>query len=370
MYINNEHNSILNTLDLKALNETEILDRAIHAVEREAGARFHVERGHPAHARDPWDAVVRLQPGNRVMLVEVKKWAQHANLGVLINLIKQLPEEGLLAADYVNPAMADKLRQQQVQFIDTAGNAFIDQPPIYIYVTGNRPEKGGPTLTKAAANRAFEPKGLMVIYAFLRHPELVNAPYREIAALSGVAVGTVGGVLTGLKAANHLIDTGAMHRRRLIHRRKLFERWVEAWPEKLKPKQLVGEFIADDPRWWKKIDIRAYDAYWGGEIAAAKYTRYLTPLMATVYLRGGATPLIRDARLRKVTEWTKEEGAQVHLYHAFWHDQLDELNNVPRDDLVDPILVYADLVATGDPRNLEVARRIYDERLAQYFRED
>jgi hypothetical protein len=43
------------------------------------------------------------------------------------------------------------------------------------------------------------------------------------------------------------------------------------------------------------------------------------------------------------------------------------LNN---NQLVHPILIYADLMASGDPRNIETAQIIYEQELAQYFRED
>jgi hypothetical protein len=358
-------------MNRKIGTEQEILDRAIQAVELETGLRIQIERREHPVGDYRVDALVRLEPGDRMLMVEIKKWAQHANLGALINQVKQLPGEGLLAVDYVNPKMADKLRQQQVQFIDAAGNAFINQPPVYVYVTGNRQEERGVMPTKDGAKRAFDPKGLMVIYAFLRNPKLVNAPYREIAEKAGVALGTVGWVLNGLKAAEFIRDKGRKKGRYLIQYRKLLERWVEAWPEKLKPKQLVGEFIADDPYWWKNTDIQEYGGYWGGEIAAAKYTNYLKPQVATVYLpEHGRTQLLRDARLRKATVWTGEGAGTVLIYRPFWPVQLDELDTELRKGLVHPILAYADLVATADPRNLEVARRIYDEYVAQYCRED
>jgi len=352
--------------------ELEILDRAIKAVERETGLRLRTEQWEARLGNRQVDAIVRLEPGNRTLVAEIKKWAQQANFGALISQVKQFPEdEGLLVADYVNPNMADKLRQQGVQFIDAVGNAFINQPPVYVYVTGNRQKERGLMLTKDGAKRAFEPKGLMVIYAFLRYPELVNAPYREIAERAGVAVGTVGWVLNGLKAAQFIRDKGGKKARRLVNYRKLLERWVEAWPEKLKPKQLVGEFIAEDPYWWEEVDIREYDGYWGGEIAAAKYTNYLKPEVATVYLPEHArTRLLRDARLRKATEWTEYKTGAVLIYRPFWPVHPDELDDELREGLVHPILAYADLVATGETRNLEVARRIYDEHIAQLVRED
>lgn len=347
--------------------EQDILNRAIQAVARETGLRLHPTR-REAQRGKPWvDAVVRLEPGDQELMAKIKKWAQHANLGALINQVKQLPGEGLLVADYVNPNMADKLRQQQVQFIDTAGNAFINQLPVYVYVTGKRQEATDLTPPRDGAKRAFEPKGLRVVYAFLCHPELVNAPYRAIAERAGVAVGTVGWVLNGLKAADFIRDTGGKPGRRLVRTRKLLDRWVEAWPEKLKPKQWVGSFVAEDPYWWQAFDIQAYEGYWGGEIAAAKYTHYLKPEVATVYLPEQArTRLLRDARLRKATGLTGDQAGTVLLYRPFW----TELDTELRKGLVHPILVYADLLATGDARNLDVAQRIYDEHIAQLVRED
>lgn len=351
--------------------EQVILDRAIQAVARETGVRLYAEQREILLDDQMVNAIVRLEPCDRKLAVEIKKWAQQANLGALIHQVQQLPEGGLLAADYINPKMADKLRQQGVQFIDTAGNAFIDQPAMYVYVTGNRQEEHGLMPTKDGAKRAFEPKGLMVVYAFLLYPELVNAPYREIAEKAGVAVGTVGWVLNGLKTAGFIRDAGGKKGRRLTQYRKLLDRWVEAWPEKLKPKQFVGEFVTDDPFWWEDIDITAYDGYWGGEIAAAKYTNYLKPEVVTAYLPEHArTRFLQGARLRKATEWTGHGAGTVQIYRPFWPEGLDVADINREEGLVHPLLVYADLLATGETRNLEVAKRIYDEHIAQFVRED
>lgn len=349
----------------------EILDRAIRAVEQEVGLRMHVEQMDVDIGGIKVDGVVRLEPGDRTIAVEIKKWAQQANIGALISQVKRLPNEGLLVADYINPKMAGKLRQEGVQFIDGAGNAYINQTPVYIYVTGNRREEQGFMPTRDGAKRAFEPKGLMVLYAFLCDPDLINAPYREIAKRAGVALGTVGWVFNGLKAADLLYEENNNKKHRYFHYRKVLDRWVEAWPEKLKSKQLIGEFVAENPYWWKNVDIRKYNGYWSGEVAAAKYTNYLKPLVATLYLHDtDLKRLIVDERLKKRTAWIGDGAATILFYRAFWPEWADELNPEARAGLVHPILVYADLVATGEPRNLEVARRIYDEHIAQYCRED
>jgi hypothetical protein len=36
-------------------------------------------------------------------------------------------------------------------------------------------------------------------------------------------------------------------------------------------------------------------------------------------------------------------------------------------DMVHPILVYADLLATGDPRNIETAKIIYEKDIVRYI---
>lgn len=350
--------------------EREILDKALQAVKDGTGLRLYVEQTEVLLNDYRVDALIKIEGVKEILAAEVKKWAQQANLGALINQVKNLPEKGVLIADYVNPKMAEKLRQEGVQFIDTAGNAFINMLPVYVYVIGNRKEPTKFIPTKDGAKRAFEPTGLKVIFIFLCNPELVNAPYREIAEKAGVAVGTVGWVLNGLKAADLIRDKGKKQERRIVNYQKLLDRWVEAYPEKLRPKQLIGEFIADDAYWWKNIDIRKYDAYWGGEIAAAKYTDYLKPQVATVYLHDIAlTRLLVDARLRKATDWTGEKAGTVIIYRKFWPEKMIEPDIETRKELVHPILAYTDLVATGDTRNIEVARRIYDEYITRYFRE-
>lgn len=368
LYIINGYDNLLNIMDHPTDIEQAILDHALQAVARETGLHLRQDARQPrgGDTRQA-DAFVRLEHHDQLLAAEIRKWAQHIHLGALIHQVRQLPEPGLLVADYINPNMADKLRQQGVQFIDTAGNAFINQPPVYVYVTGRRAEAQHLPHGREGMNRAFEPKGLQVVYAFLRNPALVTAPYRDIAARADVAVGTVGWVINGLKAANFIRDKGGRRGRRLAHYRKLLDRWVEAWPEKLRPKHFMGEYVTDTADWWKTVDIQLYGGCWGGEIAAAQYTAYLTPQEAMVYLPEPERPrLLRDACLRKATQRRGEAATTVRLYRPFWPEQPDKADTELPPGLAHPILVYADLVATGDPRNLEAAGRLFDQYIAQY----
>lgn len=350
--------------------DADVLERALGAVEREVGLRLIIEQRETKAHRHQLDAVLRLVPGGDHLAAEVKRWAGHANLGALIHQIKALPLQGVLVADYINPKMAAKLRREDVQFIDTVGNAYINQPPVYVFVAG-KPRPMGTAAVKEAPNRAFDRTGLKVVFAFLCDPALINAPYREIADMADVALGTVGWVLNGLKAAGLVLDKGKRKGRRITEYRRMLDRWVEAYPEKLRPKLLVGNYLAADPYWWKEIDIREFGGYWGGETAAAIYTNYLKPAVATVYLpEGAAGKLLAKARLRKAPNGLQAEPGNLRLYKTFWPEPLGFEDEAALRGLVPPILAYADLLATGDPRNREVAGMIYDEYIARHCRED
>ena len=349
-------------------NEQNLFEQARIRLEQEAGVAVQVNlKNMRVKGNKPVDYLIQIANQDKQLAVEVKKWAAQTNIGALINQVRQLPIEGILVADYINPAMAVKLKEENIQYFDTAGNAYINQPPIYIQIKGNKPDQN--IVTKKQTNRAFDATGLKVIFGFLCEGELLNRPYREIAKATGVALGTIGRVLTELKDAGFLIERSKGDTKALKNKQKLFERWVEAFPEKLQPKLFVAEFEHDDIQWWKNLDLNKYGAWWGGEIAAAKYTNYLKPVQAALYIPPNQlNALLKDARLRKSTDQNRSADARIKIYRPFWGDSL--VNENEYTDLAHPILVYAELLATGDSRNIETAKIIYEQFIDKHIRED
>jgi hypothetical protein len=358
---------------MRAKQDMELLQEAVKAFKAETNLTIDIVGEEFVDNHREIDGVIDLPYQAGQLGVEVKNWAQHANIGAITHKIKAMPMEGMLVADYINPVMAERLRELGIHFLDTVGNAYINKPPLYIWVTNKKLNETQKQL-KEGGNRAFDATGLKVVFGFLCEPKLVAAPYREIAEKTDVALGTVGWVVNGLKEAGYLFDRGKNKGRQLTGLQKLLERWVEAYPEKLQPKLNLGEFVAETPHWWEKVDIEQYGAYWGGEIAATKYTGYLKPKIATVYLPEVMQgKFLAAARLRKAPEHTGTEN-RVKIYTTFWRaDQPDTDTEVPEDYLtgvVPPILVYADLIATGDGRNRETARKIHERYIAEHLRED
>jgi len=61
-----------------------------------------------------------------------------------------------------------------------------------------------------------------------------------------------------------------------------------------------------------------------------------------------------------------DPDGDAEVLEAFWQFEFDW----PHPELVPPLLIYADLLATGDARNLETARIIYEQELAGLIREN
>lgn len=337
-----------------AKNEQLVLEKAITALYREAGLRLEIIEFEKEQQQIRIDAILGIEGYEPLQFAaEIKQWAQNTNFGAIIEQVKRLPMRGILVADYVNPNMATRLKKEDIQFIDTAGNAYINAEPILIYVRGNKPVDELIDKKREEKRRAFTRTGLKVIYAFLCEPELVKAAYRYIAEKADVALGTVGWVIRDLKETGYLVDRGGNGNRRLENYFNLLDKWVETYPGTLRPKQVIGEFNKNPETDMKTIDIKNYDAYWGGEVAGNKYTGYLKPEIDTIYIPDKKkTELIRDLKLFKGGD--KEYG-NVKLYKPFWKKPGNY------NGYVHPILAYADLIATGDARNIETARMIRDE---------
>ena len=361
MFIINEQCRIMNkhqTNELYTVKEqdTEILDVALNELANITGIRIKIDHyDYKNSGGCRYDALGSLTIGDETipLAIELKAKSTLAMVGQAKPM--QTNIRMLIVTSYVDPIMAERLKAQDVWFLDSAGNAHIKHPRLFIYIKGNKLTEKLAT----RASRAFYSSGLKVIYAFLCNPELINARYREIAEIAKVALGTVGWIIYDLTQLGFIVDMGSRGRR-LKGKRKLLERWIISYTEKLRPKLEIGKYKALNPDWWQTIQLTPYQACWGSEVAADQLTHYLKPEIFTLYLpEKQATNLILTNKLRK------DPAGNIELLKIFWG-----VDHETDNSLVNPILIYADLMASGDPRNIETAEIIYEQHLAQHFRED
>lgn len=291
------------------------------------------------------DAMVRIGYGDQTTLyaAEAKRNLRPAALGAVIHQLERLGENALLIADHITPPMAETLRERRIAFVDTAGNAWLDQPPMLIWTTGKRPAN----IRKAEARgrRAFQATGMQVLFALICNPEWVNLPYRELAARVGVAHGTIGWVMAELPGLGFLATVD--NTRKLVQRELLLQQWAAFYPRTLRPRLALGRFRPTNLEWWKTIDAAKYGAVLGGEPAGGRMTNYLRPGTATLYTEKIDPHLLVDLRLRP------DPMGDVEILHKFWTFTDKDTGLAPAP------LVYADLMATGDGRCMETAKIIF-----------
>ena len=95
----------------------------------------------------------------------------------------------------------------------------------------------------------------------------------------------------------------------------------------------------------------------GGEPAAAVLTKHLRPEVVTVYGDAHFTTLAR--RIQPI----KDDYGNLELVQKFWDFEAPTVNK--RYPVVPPLLIYADLVATADARNIETAQIIRERFLGK-----
>lgn len=332
----------------------ELLSRAANALQDATGLSVVTTAYESNSPQDEgYDALLRIGFGDQKaeFSAVLKNHLNHGVLGAIASDIRRITPQGVLVTRHVTPNQSDRLKKLNIPFFDTAGNAFFNSPPLYVFVSGRRPAY---EFTKEKPTRAFRTSGLKTLFALLCNPGLELKGYREIAAAADVSHGTIGWVMSDLEREGYLVEMGARGRR-LVNKNNLLRRWLEEYPAQLRPKQMLSRLKSKELGWWINADLEKFKAYWGGEVAAAKLTEYLRPQIITVYAPKNLPEMQAKFALRQ------DPDGDVEILKKFWAFDFasNDLNIVP------PLLVYADLMVSGDDRNIETAEIIYDTHVAR-----
>lgn len=361
MFIIYEHIKIMNKsraniMKIKEQNvDKDILEKALDALKKMTNLKATIQQ-------DQYGVDAELlfwrEDKKWVFAVDVQKNITRTLIGVIHHqrLLNRHQGDKIIVTKYINPQIADLMKENEICFIDTAGNAYINKPPLFIFIKGNKIPKED---RLKPTTRAFRPTGLQVIFALLCNQGLEKMAYREIAKKADVALGTVGWVLRALRQMGYVNEMGKRGRK-LNDKFNLFIRWINAYPEELKPKKLIGRYKADNFYWWRNAQLEEYQAYWGGEVAANMLTGYLKPENITIYTRQPLGELMLKNKIRK------DPKGNIEVFEVFWKFEYKWTHK----DMVPPILIYADLLATGDKRNIETADIIYEQTINRLIGKD
>lgn len=370
-----EHANMANTMGSQA-QESQIIAAALAQAQAVHPFRITNLQREASNGDRRGDGEVTLQTsqGKFRYILEVKSHLRPQSVQHLLIRIRadrsrwKNATEPLLLADYVNPSLAIQLKEAGLNFIDTAGNLFLSREPgLYLYVEGRKPtvsQKDKPT-------RLFQPSGLTLLYGLLVDPDSVNAPYRHLSGVTGVALGTVGWVKRDLREQGYLEPIGK-DRFRLHRKTELVERWVQGYASRLRPKLFLGEFRDLT----NNLDtvVKSYHRYaldqrisWGltGGFGADELVDHYRGNVLTLFVESWR----QDEALRTL-KWLPVPGGPITVIKAFSPNVFQLWGKQEPYPVVHPLLVYAELLYGATDRALETARLIYHKYLEPAFAKD
>jgi hypothetical protein len=339
----------------------ELFEKVIEVLQRETNIQIEKKNFGPLNDNNKPDGEVwiRLPNGETIHFQMVVK--RTLNEAAIIRFVREHVAELrdlLLVTNHVHRKFAIMMKNLGIQFIDTDGNMYINHPPAFIFIHGY--QRKDFTFENEYKEGMFGPAGLKVVFTLLCKRALWNANYREIKTAANTALGTVANTVRELTQNGYLIQQ-TNKQMKLIRRKELFDKWVDAYIKKTRPKNIIGRFkITRNKDTIQTVNLKRVNAFWGGEIAAYLMTRHLKPEITTIYANKPINNLILFLMLRR------DKGGDIEIRERFWNFDIMEENQ----NIVPPILIYADLIATGDARNIETAKLIYDDYLEKHIGEN
>ena len=245
----------------------------------------------------------------------------------------------------VSETVAAGLREAGINFVDRAGNCYLNLHGRYVgHVEGRAPEQEAPR------PKEMRSAGYCALFALLSNPSLVATPLRHIAERAGVST------MAALDLTRRLKEEGLVVKRRggLVIRptRALVDRWVVGYRDIVRPHVWVGRFAMPQER--EDVLVRLMNAArpgawaWGGARADRELGGMYNAPELTLHLnikrgaRDVALPLRSDSAgpvlvlgVPGPVAWPTSEARVVH-----------------------PLLVYSELRMSRDARAQDAAEAL------------
>lgn len=276
----------------------------------------------------------------------VKTILNKANYNLIIQQMKEFETKTnkplLIATRHIVPDLFDKYIEENISVVESTGNCAINATPLFIRINGQKAVQ-----PKEAKGKAFNEAGLKLIFYFLQEEGNINKPYRKINEETGLSLGTIKNVIEELGKSMFIITT--TKGRVLKNKKELLNIWQIHYNQTLKPKLLLKEleFVDNESRkGWNDMPLPEATC-WGGEGGAYLLDGYLIPELFDIYTEMPSIKLVMNRKVKF------QENGRIHLYQKFWKGG----NN---DKVAPKILVYADLMGSGNSRCIEAAQKLIE----------
>lgn len=251
----------------------------------------------------------------------------------------------MVGAASVSSRSADALRRAGIQYIDASGNAWIHFGDVLIDVRGRRSEHDPSEIRRGRGGNLFSVARAQVAFTLLQWSRSWKKPQREVADAAGVSLGQVNDALkmfrdSGFGPGGHRNDS------------EFLDLWVASFPSGLGRKLILATYrgsAQDFMRADATDQVFEGGAVVSGEFAAGELLR---PEALTIYLEG------IDPMLPVRNRWRSDGEANIIVKRKFWRTppgETDDDEPMVGMRRAPAVLVYADLLASDDPRVRGVA---------------
>lgn len=338
---------------IRNLRNTDHLYDAVLNLKQQTKLQVSIESN-----RKEYDAILTI--GDYQFIVEYKSEIRLSNKGIVLSQLDELHNRSrkpiIIIAKYITADICEEFKERNINYIDIAGNCYINHKSLFIYIIGKKTQR----LSKTNKSRAFQEAGIKLIFNLLKSPESLQYSYRKLAEITDISIGSVSNVMKELEELKFVLKTNK--KRVLKNTSKLLDRWVIAYNDVLRPRILKKRmrFINIENLYnWDRLPIQdAEDVnLWGGEPAAAILTGQLHPEKLTIYTNGSWQGVASDLKM------VPDENGEIEILYIFWKEE-----DKYREEYVTPaLLVYTDLISSGYERNIQIANEILNNEL-QYIK--
>ena len=260
------------------------------------------------------------------------------------------------AGERINARTMAAYRNRGLNYIDLAGNALIKFGDVYIDVQGRSiPRTEAQPGTRTAPVNLFSVRRAQVIFVLIVWPELFDLPIRYVSSAAGVSVGIAFQTIQLLRDYGYVLGEASPQ---LVRKNELIARWTDAYATGLRNKLVLDRFSGDISN-LSRLDL---DPSWlvSGESAVPELL--MGPSTLTLY----AAKI--DIRVVMSNRWRRDGPLNIEIKKKFWKDPRQILHEDrgssyhDNDFRVPALLIYADLMATGDGRQREAAEEFRNGR--------
>jgi len=304
--------------------------------------------------RKEYDGIIEIN--GHTFTVLAKNELRKETKGLLFTQLEQLRSitnsPTLVIGKYIATDVARELKENGINYLDVAGNCYIKQLNLVLFISGVKIERK----IKTNQTKAFQEAGLKIIFHLLSNPKNLQLSYRDLSEMAGVSIGSVSNVMKELENLNFILKTKL--KRILKNKPELLERWIIAYHDVLRPrlaKKLMRFSAADTANNWVKISFNNNEGttLWGGEPGGAILTNQLLPEKFCIYTTESWQNIGQKYGL------VPDINGSVEILQLFWKD----FKNTTDKQVAPPLLVYADLIGSGFGRNIETAKIILENEL-------